>query len=434
VLLVTLALLTACNDDSSRGPTATPVATSAAISPPTYTVVRGDAVRTIDFTGRVSPVIEEELFFRTSGYVESIFVERDDEVDEGELLAELEVTDLKNQLAQAEAGLQAAQDSSEQRIAEAQAGLAVAELRLSITRANDPELQVIVAEVGLERAQTNLATAQEDHQEAVDRIWEPDEVRDAAARRLRDAELNLRVAEAQYQQALNSRLVYYYNIQIDEKQVELSRLQLEQLETGLAVQEMELLVQRLRDQLDDARLTAPFDGLVRLVSVNAGRAVDAYRNVMTVAQLDELEVSAGLTPQQLQDLTEGMEEVTCAPLNAPGQETAGTVRRLPYPYGTGGRTGEAEDVDVSARISLDTDASGVELTTGALMRCVVEVDRADDVLCLPPEAIRIFEGRRFVLVREEEGDRRVDVRIGIESEDCWEIEQGLDEGQIVVGQ
>jgi multidrug efflux pump subunit AcrA (membrane-fusion protein) len=51
---------------------------------------------------------------------------------------------------------------------------------------------------------------------------------------------------------------------------------------------------------------------------------------------------------------------------------------------------------------------------------------------LPPQAIRRFEGRRFVVVQDAEGQRRVDVKVGITSDDRVEILEGLEEGQVVI--
>jgi len=56
------------------------------------------------------------------------------------------------------------------------------------------------------------------------------------------------------------------------------------------------------------------------------------------------------------------------------------------------------------------------------------------VLWLPPDAIRAFEGRRFVVVREGERERRVTIKTGIETDDKIEIVDGLKEGDVVVGQ
>jgi RND family efflux transporter MFP subunit len=440
LLLVTLIMVVGCSGGPSQSQeeaTPTPIPTPIVPTKPTYEVQRGEVVRISEFTGRVSPVIEEELFFRTSGYVETVYVKRDDWVQTGDVLAELEVTDLKNQLAQAEASLESAISNNEQRTAEAEASLQAAELHLAIAKANDPSLDLVVAEVNLERAQTSLAEAQKQYLTALDQIWRPEEVRENAARRVHEAELDLRIAEASYQKVLQAQQVYAYQVQLQEQDVNLARMQLERLEAGLDIEEIRLTVERLKAQLSDARLTAPFDGRVLGVSVAEGRAMEAYRPVLTVGDPSDVELSANLAGSVMQDLIEGM-AATCTMSNRPGEEFAGYIRRLPYPYGTGGRTTSGtsgvEDTDESARIGLEVTAEEAGLDLGDLMYVTVVLDSKDDVLWLPPQAIRTFEGRKFVVVQEGDGQRRIDVKIGLESEDRVEIEEGLTEGQIVVGQ
>ncbi len=68
-----------------------------------------------------------------------------------------------------------------------------------------------------------------------------------------------------------------------------------------------------------------------------------------------------------------------------------------------------------------------------MMRIEVVLERKDDVLWLPPQAIRIFDGRKFVVVQSGEVQQRGDVKIGIEGEDRVEIEEGLTRDQIVIG-
>jgi hypothetical protein len=47
----------------------------------------------------------------------------------------------------------------------------------------------------------------------------------------------------------------------------------------------------------------------------------------------------------------------------------------------------------------------------------IVLGRKDNVLWLPPDAVRAFEGRRFVVVREGDRERRATVRVGIETAD-----------------
>ena len=437
-LLVTLIVMAGCTGTPSQSEEATPTPIPTPIVPikPTYQVQRGEVVNSLQFTGRIAPVVEEELFFRTSGYVDAVYVERDEEVQAGDLLAELETSDLKKQLAQAKTDLEATQLSTAQQIAEAETALHTAELHLAIIRTEDPDPTVTIARVDLERAQMGLEDAQEARQEALDQPWlpDPEKVQEAADRQVHEAELSLEVAEAQYQQALQARLVHNYNLQIQEQEVELARLRLGELEAGVDLERAQLTVERLEAQLADAQIVAPFDGLVLSRRLTEGRMVDAYNPVMSVAEPTGLEVSADLTDRQLRDLAEGM-PVTIAPVSRPSEEIKGNIRRLPYPYGSGGKSTETggEDEDQSTRVTLEVTAAEAELELGDLVRVTVVLERKDDVLWLPPQAIRTFEGRKFVVVQEGEAQLRVDVKIGIESEDRVEIEEGLTESQVVIG-
>jgi multidrug efflux pump subunit AcrA (membrane-fusion protein) len=445
---VSLIVLAGCTCGPAQGGEATPTPIPTPVVPdkPTYVIQRGEVAEVLEFTARVSPISEEELFFRVSGYVGEVFVERDDWVKAGDLLAELEVTDLKNQLLQAEAALESTISSNEQQIAEAQASLRTAELNLAIAEASDPAPQVVFAEVALERAQMALADAQEAYNEAWDpaRDWELnvkwrkdalEAEREGTERGLKEAQLSLRVAEADYQQALQNQRVHAYNVQICEQEVALARLRLEKLESGLAIEEMRLNVDRLQAQLDDARLVAPFDGQVLLVSTAEGRAVTAYKPVMVVANVDALEVSTKLDADVMEELQEGMEAI-CEPVGRPGQEFTGYIRRLPYPYGGGSRVGTAEDEDQSTRITLERTPEELGLELDDRVHVTVVLESKENVLWLPPQAISQFEGRRFIVVQDGDRQRTVDVTIGIEGTERWEIEgvtEELVEGWVVVG-
>jgi multidrug efflux pump subunit AcrA (membrane-fusion protein) len=50
--------------------------------------------------------------------------------------------------------------------------------------------------------------------------------------------------------------------------------------------------------------------------------------------------------------------------------------------------------------------------------------------CFAP--LRNFQGRRFVVVHDTDGERRSDVKIGLQGEDRIEILSGVLEGQTVV--
>jgi multidrug efflux pump subunit AcrA (membrane-fusion protein) len=383
-LLVAAMLLAGCalmpatrTEQSAAEPTPTPIPTAAIALKPTYRVQRGDVIKTMTFSGRISPVREEALFFRKDGRIRSVFFKRNDFVKAGDIIAEYEIEALERELTAA-------------------------------------ELELERAQVTLEEALRNLE---------LDR---------------REAQARLERAQILLQGAERDRTIPRAQVAALEKDVELAQIEVERLSAGVSpllendVERARYAVEKLKQEIAEAQIIAPFDGILLSVSLTPGMAVNGYTSVASVADASALEISADLLSNQLQFLAEGM-PVTFVLSSRPGQTLHGVIRRLPYPYGSGGSGQTIEEKDKSTRITIEEpqDVGGYAL--GDLVRVTVEVERAENVLWLPPQAIRNFSGRLFAVVQDGEVQRRVDVRIGVEAQDRVEIVEGLEEGQIVVG-
>jgi multidrug efflux pump subunit AcrA (membrane-fusion protein) len=491
--LFALLLLTACGSGGTQS-TPTPFPTPVVPEKPTYTVERGTVVKTLEFRGRVSPVTEQELFFETDGYVRRVHVAQNDLVEGGDVLAELEISDLENQLAQTEVALQtaelrlrqAAQENTDalvearinlqnaelrlsqaeqenaSALAEARIALEKAQLSLSQTRNQDVLADVTVAQVNLAQAVPAVTDAEQEYRESLERHqqwgeWgEPQERVDAYARALDQARDNLTIAQARHDQAVANQNGHSYTTQLQAKEVDLARLRVEKLERGvdpLLAQELELAklraeklergvdpllaqevekarldVQRLQGRIEDARLVAPFDGRVLSLNVREGNLATAFKSVLVLGDPGALEVTADLGADALSQMSVG-QAATIRLLNRPERDWSGQVRQLPYPYG-GGAGSETEN-RTTARIALDDPQVALEI--GELGTVVIFLEQKDDVLWLPPVAIRSFQGREFVVIQDGDVQRRVDVRLGLESEEQVEIMEGVEAGQVVIG-
>ena len=120
---------------------------------------------------------------------------------------------------------------------------------------------------------------------------------------------------------------------------------------------------------------------------------------------------------------------TVALVERPGVEVRGVVQGLPVT-----RMIAASDRDRALHIALEPTDVSTDYQADDLVRVSIILEQRPDVLWLPPAAIRTFEGRRFVVVQEGAGQRRVDIKVGLDSDDRIEIVDGLTEGQMVVGQ
>jgi multidrug efflux pump subunit AcrA (membrane-fusion protein) len=293
----------------------------------------------------------------------------------------------------------------------------------------------------VDRAKESLEEARIAYTEALDRPWEPQRIRDALLKNIANAERSYEEAVARLDMAVlqHQRAVAAYEIDLELLELEVERVQqqIEWLERGVdpslaqRVESAQLRVDRLKADIEMAQLIAPFDGELTSFNVIPGRAVEARNSVAVIADPTEVDVTADLTSNQMSLMEEGMSaEVTFS--SRPGEVFEAIIAQLPYPYGTGGGAVQVEDRDERVHVKvLDMENTGLE--SGDLVRVTVLIEQSADTLWLPPAAIRTFEGRKFVMVRE--GDRLLkrDVKLGVEGEDRVEILDGLEEDQIIEG-
>lgn len=478
--MVATAGCTSVTSSSKEEPTPTPLPPPPVSAQTTYTVRRGEVVDRLSFTARVSPVIEEELYFRAAGRVDRVLVQRGDLVEEGQLLAELQNEDLRRQLAQAQIELETAQENlrrsqetQEDRVATLQIQQEIRKLQLTKMREALPglDLDIQLAKAKLDAARRgpapeDLEIAQRRVESARNSLWAAQARRDAtcgvpsaacdqaeaavnsAEEALRIEELNLQklqagpsqedllALQANYEKAVQRKRDAEIDIAIKELEIEMADQEIaraqESVDTQLvsAVERAQLSVDRLQAQLADTQVVSPFAGRVTAVNVTEGREVSAYATAFVVSDESQLEITAEPTTAQLERLAEGMAvELTFS--QYPNQVVMGEIYQLPYPYGSGGGT-SLEVTDRKTRISFD--AQDLSLKPGDLVRVDVTVAQKEDALWLPPAAIRTFAGRSFVVVLEDDVERRVDVVLGIEGTERVEILEGLEEGQVVIAQ
>jgi len=432
-------------------PTPTPVPTPIVPEKPRYVVTSGSVLHSAEFLGRLAPVKEEELYFETDGWIKSVLVDDGHQVSEGEVLAELEIEDLLNQLKQTQVELETSQVRLDEARKDAAYNLARVEknLELSLMRleqgkataiSNDPDLAI--AQANLEMAEIAVRSAQAQYDRSA---WRHGFESSPEAAALHEATLSYHIAKANYDRVVQSATEQARQrdeqIALLEKEVELAQLDLQQAQEGLDpllqkdVERAQLTVDRLQARVDTARISAPFEGVVTRVSAYPGRAATAYKPLIIIADLGELEVTAELSSRVMQDMSEGM-EASIVFSNIPGTTLKGVVWQMPYPYGSGGSGKTLEEQDKATHISLGLQqVEELELEPGMLAKVTIVLQQKDGVLRLPKEAIRLFAGRRFVVVEGEGGvQQRVDVKIGLEGDDYVEIEGGVAEGQVAVGQ
>ncbi len=427
-----LLILTACSTSGSEAEaTPTPLPTPVVAEKPTYVVARGTVTKSLEFTGRVGPVKQQDLFFRADGFVRNVKVERNAQVKAGDLLADLEIGDLENQLAEAQLKLKEAERTSNTSLTDAEAELEKTRLQLQKKLAEDVKATVVAKQIALQNAQDARKYAYDEYDKAIHRPWDPDEVTERYHKNFVEADRALTVAQAEYEQALASQKTYAYDVALlrqDVKQAERKVAQIkEEGGTPLAVEQAKLDVKKIADKIAAASISAPFDGKVLALNISPGNSVEAFKTAIVVGDPGALEITADLEASDVAELSVEM-PASIRMRNRPEQDLIGSVRQLPFIGGTDSTNNDDKAVHVALQ------DKNVKLELGELATVLITLDKKDSALWLPPAAIRTFQGRDFVVIQDGAVQRRVDVKLGIKGEDRVEVLEGVQEGQIVVGQ
>jgi len=278
------------------------------------TVQRGDLIIDVISSGNLALSHKEDLAFEVAGTVEAVLVEEGDVIEEGQVLAKLDISEWEDNIEVLEDNVTA----EERDLVQAQISLQTAEQNLKSAQDSEAtkELALLNAQISLDTAEYNLGIAErtiipleaEDAQQAVDEAKarldtllerldeaETDDERQTWTSLVRYAQRELRAAYA----ALDAILGDYDSEELDikRKQIEAAEMSYAQAQKALddiaddvAVKELQLTLaqgnlvdaqkaledagEALEEALEDSpEIIAPFDGFITSVNVEGGDEV-----------------------------------------------------------------------------------------------------------------------------------------------------------------
>jgi len=347
LLPIFLGLLAGCGQGPGGGATPTPYPTLARV---TYTVQRGDIVINAKLSGQIEPVAVKSVSFPMDGHVDHVYVQPNEAVTKGELLADL--TELKDLEAKAQ------------------------EIRRAVER----------SQIDLDIAQTLL-------------------------------------------DKYKSGGFSTYDIKLQELNVQLAQLSLEETLGQYGLTDASTALDAIDAQVNAARVFSPLDGLI-ISEVVPAQVVTSDSVAFVIGDSNRLEAvtTPDTSPPQdvLKMMFEGMPATVISNVN-PDLQMTGKIRQLPSPYGTG------DSGNIIVRIVMDQPPSKNTYQSGDKVSVRVELANKKGVLWLPPAAIHQVGGRTFVIADAGLGPQRIEIEIGLQTQDKVEIVSGLTEGQIVIG-
>ncbi len=176
-------------------------------------------------------------------------------------------------------------------------------------------------------------------------------------------------------------------------------------------------------QREDTRIRAPISGEVAIMAVSVGEQVGAGNHIATITDRSAVEIRGVLSERQVVQVDEGMPaRVEVAAL--PDVRLDATIHRISSVMDPGGS-------GFPTKVFLDHGDE--RLRTGMAAEVFVEVERAENVVVVPVEAVVDREEDPAVFVIDSDDTaRRRPVETGLSNRDQIEIVEGLDVDEPVV--
>ncbi|HOT92611.1 MAG TPA: HlyD family efflux transporter periplasmic adaptor subunit [Anaerolineae bacterium] len=266
-----------------------------------------------------------------NGVVLTITAQAGDVVHAGDVLAQLDDTELRRAVETAQLTLdratldrERAQAQWERDVADAEQSLASAQRALESARLQYSSTSVEEARTALERARQAEADAKKAYETPLFGNYTPDDERERDYKAWQNAIREREFAEMRLKDALNARSVRALDIEAREQDVVQAERKRAALETGIApsyaraIEDAERELAKAQAALKNAVLLAPWDAIVLSVDVAPKATVSAGTPVMTL-----LNIADGL-----RFVSENLSEQHVAALR-PGQKATITLRAYP---------------------------------------------------------------------------------------------------------
>jgi len=362
-----------------------------------------------------------------SGTVSRVPVEPGDKVEEGQMIATIDVFDTEQEIRSLQARIEQARAQIE--------GVEATrpkpkDIQAANVRAEQAADAVTIAQENLKTARVNLADARRELQRQQN-LFEKNIVSERA---VEQAEVQVQNLEQEVQRMRAA----FEAAQKDRRAAELDAASLEESVDDneylrevyqAEIQSLEASLAALRNNLNKAEIKAPMNGTVLERHVEGGVFLPAGTALATLGNLENVELQIDVLSEEVPRVAIGdAVELTGKALR--GRTVMGKVTQI-YPAGFSVISAlgiEQQRIRVIARF----DNSQLQLRPGTDIDARIVTAVSENALAVPERAVFRREGAYYVFTVENGHAVLIPVEVGLRSDDWAEISSGLDEGDIVV--
>lgn len=380
-----LTLLTGCSDNTNTAEV--PEVQAVAVSVTEIQKTSIENLRTI--VGKTQPVQEVSVFAKMPGTVTQVNAEVGQLVGKGDLLFTIEDEDIRLQVQQAQAGLNSAR-ANLARVNGGSVELQLAQLKASLLQ----------AELMFKDAQTALDSAKILYDAGAVSKFELD-----------STETRFMTAQAQYETA--------------RKAVELTESTINKENTAIAsaqVQQAQASYDLAKNQLENARVTAPISGIISVRNATKGELISGAVPAFTLVDLSTVVVEISVMQELVNTVTLGK-----------------TVELQIEAAGAGPYSGKVTAISPSADprtqaylIKIEVANAGGMIKGGMLATVNLTTDARAEALVVPMDAVLDDNGKSIVFVAEDDMASRREVTTGLSNGEFVEVSGEIAEGDKVI--
>lgn len=378
----------------------------------TVSVVTSQAKKTTSQPATVHPLFEASIRPRVSGYLTDIKVDIGDVVKPDQELATIDVPEMKEQLAIADAKINratAAELVAEAGVALADANVTASEARLDEARSDLKSVEAALAAVIAEFERTS---------DLVDRRSLEARMLDEV-RKKRDSERARRAATVSAVGSADAAVL----VARAQQKAASAALDAARKETEIDRKKRQELVARM----NFATLRAPFGGVVTMRQAEPGNLVgedNDQQPLFTISQIDRVRVRIAVPERDAAFVNRGDNIRLSFPSFVEQETLTATVSRT---------TSQLNPNTRMMLVEAELENSNGRLLPGMFGHAEIEMQSGGEMASLPARAVRFTEtGDAYVYVVENEEVSRVNVVTGADDGHQIEIVSGLNPSQTVI--
>jgi HlyD family secretion protein len=350
---------------------------------PVVKVTREDISETITSNGKVEPVAPTVARAEFPTFVEKLTATEGEAVHRGQAILELDASDLRAQLAQAQASLLAAENE------------------LKNARAGGSPDEVAQVKASLQQARVDIASL-----ERTQKALEPLVAKHAATQdELAQNQAALEKARSSLQQ-------------LEQRKDSLAqRAGLNAESANLMAEQAKEQVQSLEEKLRSATVIAPTGGTLYSLPVRAGDYVKVGDELAEMADLHQMRVRAFVDEPDLGRL-EPNQNVQVTWDAKPGLIWKGRTQQIPKQVVPHGMRSVAE-------VLCSVDNGKLELLPSTNVEVTILLIERRRTLVVPRSAVREDAGKHYLFVFDGEKVHRREISVGIASASKYEVLSGI---------